>query len=701
MPPADLNAARVLDALDPEQRAVAEAVQGPVCVLAGAGTGKTRAITHRIAYGALTGALPPQQVLAVTFTTRAASEMRSRLRTLGVDGVQARTFHAAALRQLQYFWPRLVGGGFPRLLESKLRVVANAAGRSRVSARGAVLQDLTSEIEWAKASLVGPDGYAAAAVAARRDPPASAEDVARVYSAYEDLKHESGLLDFEDLLLLAAAAIEDHRDIGAEVRARYRHFVVDEFQDVNPLQHRLLDAWLGDRDDVCVVGDPNQTIYSFTGASPSYLLDFTRRYPDAPVIRLVRDYRSTPQVVSLANRVLAAAPEAAAAQLQLEAQQPDGPEPSFAEHADEPAEAAATVAACQRLLDSGVVAREMAVLYRVNAQSEVYEQAFAAAGIPYLLRGGERFFDRAEVRQAVLLLRGAARSTDDSGAGHERLPETVTHVLAAAGWTPEPPAGSGAARERWESVRALLVLAEELADARPEAELGDFVAELEARAAARHAPPVDGVTLASLHAAKGLEWDAVFLVGLVDGTMPIQHAVTAEQVAEERRLLYVGVTRARRHLHLSWALSRSPGGRGSRVPSRFLDGIRTGGSAAPKRAAGTNPRSRRRSGPARCRVCDRPLHSAVERKLGRCAGCPSSVDEALFERLRAWRLQRSRELEQPAFVVFTDATLTALAEQRPTSVEALLSIPGVGPHKVEKFGEELLALIGTGSPDTS
>jgi DNA helicase-2/ATP-dependent DNA helicase PcrA len=679
----------VLEALDPEQRAVAEAVRGPVCVLAGAGTGKTRAITHRIAYGALTGAMPPQQVLAVTFTTRAASEMRSRLRLLGVAGVQAHTFHAAALRQLKYFWPRLVGGGFPRLLETKLRVVATAAGRSRVPARGPVLRDLTSEIEWAKATLAGPDGYPVAAARARRDPPVAAEEVAKVYAAYEDVKQAEGLLDFEDLLLLTAAAIEDHRDIAAEVRARYRHFVVDEFQDVNPLQQRLLEGWLGDRTDICVVGDANQTIYSFTGASASYLLDFPRRYPDATTVRLVRDYRSTPQVVALANRLLGPA-----SGLQLLAQQPDGPEPAYAEHADEPAEAAAVTAECQRLIASGVPAREIAVLFRVNAQSEVYEQAMAAAGVPYVLRGGERFFDRPEVRQAIVLLRGAARSPED--AAPAGLVHDVTHVLAAAGWTPEPPAGSGAARERWESVRALLGLAEELLAAEPTADLAAFVAELEARAAAQHAPQVEGVTLASMHAAKGLEWDAVFLVGLVDGTVPIQHAVSAEQVEEERRLLYVGITRARRHLRLSWALSRSPGGRGSRSPSRFLDGLRpASSSAAPARAPG---RAKQRRGPARCRVCQRPLSSTVERKLGRCAGCPSTLDEALFDRLRAWRLERARAGSMPAFVVFTDATLTAIAEIRPATVEALAAISGIGPRKIEDYGDEVLALVADVPP---
>ncbi len=678
--PSTASPESVLAALDPEQRAAAEAVTGPVCILAGAGTGKTRAITHRIAYGALTGAMPPSQVLAVTFTARAASEMRTRLRALGVGGVQARTFHSAALRQLQYFWPRVIGGGFPRLIETKLRPVAAAAGRRGVPAAGAVLRDLAGEVEWAKATLVAPQGYPAAARAARREPPVDAEAMAAVYAEYEDLKRDQGLIDFEDLLLLTAAAVEEHRDVAAEVRARYRHFVVDEYQDVNPLQQRLLDAWLGERHDLCVVGDPHQTIYSFTGATPDYLQGFGRRHPGAALVRLVRDYRSTPQVVALANAVVGDG--------RLVAQREPGPEPRFDEYADEPAEAAAVAARCRELVRGGVPAAEIAVLFRVNAQSEVYEQALADAGVPYVVRGGDRFFDRPEIREAVRLLRGAARSP--SGAP---LAEEVRHTVAAAGWTSEPPAGSGAARERWESVRALLELADDLPEG---SDLATFVAELDARAAAQHAPTVDGVTLASLHAAKGLEWDAVFLVGLVDGTVPIVHAVTPAQVAEERRLLYVGVTRARVHLQLSWARSRNPGGRGSRTPSRFLDGLR------PQIAASDGPAERaprrRRGAPARCRSCNRPLLSAVEKKLGRCAGCPSTLDEELFERLRAWRLERSRELKQPAFVVFTDATLTAIAEAQPTTEAELVAIPGVGPRKLEAYGAEVLALVGQNSP---
>src|SRR3954447_15265122 len=239
----------VLAGLDPEQRAVAEAVKGPVCVLAGAGTGKTRAITHRIAYAVSTGAVAPQHVLAVTFTARAAGEMRARLHALGLGGdaaaVHARTFHSAALRQLSYFYPRAIGGPMPPIINSKARLVQKAAAKCRLNIDRTTLRDLTAEIEWAKSALVEPSAYPAAATTAVRRPPIDADAVAKVFAAYEDVKEQEFVTDFEDVLLLTAAAIEAQPDVAAEVRERYRWFVVDEYQDVNPLQQRLLDAWLG------------------------------------------------------------------------------------------------------------------------------------------------------------------------------------------------------------------------------------------------------------------------------------------------------------------------------------------------------------------------------------------------------------------------------------------------------------------------
>ncbi len=577
----------MLEGLDPEQRAVATALHGPVCVLAGAGTGKTRAITHRIAYGVRAGILQPTTVLAVTFTNRAAGEMRGRLRQLGATGVQARTFHAAALRQLQYFWPKAVGGALPRIVDRKVQVVAEAAASCGIRLDRGELRDVTAEIEWAKVTQTVPADYAPAAAKAGREAPRDPAEVARVYDVYEELKRDRGLIDFEDVLLLTVGILQDRPDIAREVRAQYQHFVVDEYQDVSPLQQRLLELWLGDRENICVVGDASQTIYSFTGATPDYLLDFRTRHPGATVVKLVRDYRSTPQVVRLANGLLTQATgRAADHRLELVSQRPSGPEPRWAEYPDEPSEAEGAARAIRELIDAGVPASEIAVLFRTNAQSETYEQALADAGVPYQLRGAERFFERQEVRRAVHQLRAAARfGGNDALLGDaEDLPGQVRAVLSGQGWSPAPPAGSGAAREKWESLAALVHLAEGFAAARPQAVLAELVAELDERAAAQHAPTVQGVTLASLHSAKGLEWDAVFLVGVAEGMMPITYARTDEQVEEERRLLYVGVTRARERLHLSWALSRTPGGRPNRRPSRFLDGLRPGsGSAAAAR----------------------------------------------------------------------------------------------------------------------
>ncbi|MFN2496603.1 MAG: ATP-dependent helicase [Pseudonocardiaceae bacterium] len=564
-----------LGGLDEEQRAAVCAPRGPVCVLAGAGTGKTRTITRRIAQLVRTGHVAAGQVLAVTFTARAAGELRTRLRDLGVGGVQARTFHAAALRQLRYFWPQVIGDEPWPLLERKLRLVGQAAQRAGVGTAADELRDLAGEIEWAKASLVSAVDYPAAVAAARRQTPLAAAQIAAVYAGYEELKNRSRVLDFDDLLLHTAAALEEYPAVAQEFRDRYRCFVVDEYQDVTPLQQRVLDAWLGARDDLTVVGDANQTIYSFAGAAPRFLLEFTRRFPDAVTVRLHRDYRSTPQVVSLANRVISAARgRPAGTRQRLEGQQPPGPQPSFTEHDDEPAEAQAVAEHIAELLGEGVAAAEIAVLYRVNAQSEVYELALDARGIAFQVRGGERFFERPEVRAAVRALRAAVSSASvGSGGSRGRLGSVVRAVLAGQGLTADPPGGS-AARSRWESLRALAELADDLAASTPDADLGRLVAELDARAEAAHPPAVQGVTLASLHSAKGLEWDAVFLVGLADGTLPIQYA-EGDQAAleEERRLLYVGVTRARRWLALSWALFRGSGGRRARRRSRLLSGL--------------------------------------------------------------------------------------------------------------------------------
>ena len=690
----------LLGDLDEEQREAVLAPRGPVCVLAGAGTGKTRTITRRIAHLVTAGHVAPGQVLAVTFTQRAAGEMRARLRALTTDAgtaptesVQAMTFHAAARRQLAYFWPRVVGSTDWQLLDSKFAIVAQAANRAGLPTGTDNVRDLAGEIEWAKASLITPEGYPDAVAENGRDIPFDAAKTAAAYAGYEALKSRSAdlmLLDFDDLLLHTAAAIENDAAVAQEFRDRYRCFVVDEYQDVTPLQQRVLSAWLGGRDDLTVVGDANQTIYSFTGASPRYLLDFSRRFPDAAVVRLERDYRSTPQVVSLANRVIAAARgRMAGSKLHLVGQRAPGPNPTFHEHPDEAAEAAAVARSIKGLIESGTPASEIAVLYRINAQSEVYEEALTEAGVAFQVRGGEGFFSRQEIRQALLALhRVAERGTDTDAT----VPEVVRATLEPLGLTAEAPTGTQA-RERWEALVALAELVDDEVAQRPQLDLQSLLAELRQRADARHPPTVQGVTLASLHAAKGLEWDAVFLVGLADGTLPISHALShgpdSEPVEEERRLLYVGITRARVHLTLSWALARNPGGRQGRRPSRFLNGI------APQSQRDDGPsRSRKPRGPApRCRICNEPLTSPPAIMLRRCESCPSDIDEHLLTELKDWRLRISKEMSVPAYVVFTDNTLIAIAESMPTDDAALVAIPGIGARKLEQFGPDVLAMV--------
>lgn len=672
-----MSADEILEALDPEQREVAAALHGPVRVLAGAGTGKTRAITHRIAYGVRVSAYNPQTVLAVTFTARAAGEMRQRLRALGATGVQARTFHAAALRQLSYFWPQVVGGQMPQLVSQKAPLVGRAARQARLSVDRLAVRDLASEIEWAKVSMIDPSDYATVTADLGRPAPAgfTPAQIVDVMRAYEDVKTEAVVLDFEDILLLLSDIIGRHPEVGDQIRRQYKHFVVDEYQDVSALQQFLLDQWLGGREELCVVGDPAQTIYSFAGASPHHLLNFGQKYPDAALVRLVRDYRSTPQVVNLANGLMK---QRGAAQtgVELVAQRPSGPEVAYVTHPDDSAEAARTAAAIAALIEAGVSAREIAVLYRINSQSEELEDALSKRGVGYLVRGGQRFFDREEVRKGMVLLRGAAVAPADEPLGH-RVRETLFDV----GWAEEPPAARGAVRERWDSLQALVQLADDFdaeagggsaaardmfeAAERRGATMREFVEHLVDRASAQHAPAVEGVTLTTMHAAKGLEWDAVFIVGLSEGLVPISMAETDEQVSEERRLLYVAITRAREHLTMSYAMSRKEGGRKHRKRTRFLD------SWWPE------------------------IRQPIQRRPSTSSKLADLDVETLrlFESLKAWRYAVAQEVSKPAFTVLIDSSLVQIATERPGTLAELARVNGIGASKLEKYGLQILEVV--------
>ncbi|KTR52689.1 ATP-dependent DNA helicase [Curtobacterium oceanosedimentum] len=564
----------LLAALDAEQQTVARTLLGPVAVLAGAGTGKTRAITHRIAYGVATGTYSPNHVLALTFTTRAAGELRSRLRALGAGTVQARTFHAAAMAQLSYFWPDTVGGHAPRIVESKGRVIAHAADTVGIHVDTPVLRDLAAEVEWRKVQMLTYDEYEAAAadrVMPRDTPPRRVVDLMK---AYEQLKDDRRQLDFEDVLLATLGMVESEPRVASYVRQQYRFFVVDEYQDVSPVQHDLLRAWLGGRDDVCVVGDASQTIYSFAGASSRYLLGFGSEFPRGSVLRLERNYRSTPEVVHAANTLMRGQPGA----LDLVAQSADrGPEPEVLACAHDGDEAQTVARHIGGLVAAGATFGDCAVLYRVGAQSAALESALGRAGIPYRVQGGTRFFDRPEVKLAVHHMRGeAVRQTDDE------LTRRVGLVLQLSGWTPTPPDGTGAVRDQWEALQAIMGLAE----ASPAGTtMQQFTQDLVDRAATHHEPELDAVTLATLHSSKGLEWPHVVVVGAAEGLLPISHATTDAEVDEERRLFYVGLTRARRSVTVTWSRQGSTRG-GARAPSRFLAALDTHTSGAVPPVAG-------------------------------------------------------------------------------------------------------------------
>ncbi len=555
------EASSLLDGLDDQQRVAAEALLGPVCLLAGAGTGKTRAITHRIAHGVATGVYPPGRVMALTFTARAAGELRGRLRALGAGGVAARTFHASALAQLNFFWPQVIGGTMPRLLDSKARLLAHAADSVTLKLDTATLRDAAAEIEWRKTSRLSIDQYSTKARALPTALPM--ERMVQLQLAYEGIKDERRQIDFEDVLLAAAGMIEAEPRVAQQVREQYRFFVVDEYQDVSPLQHDLLQLWLGDRDDVCVVGDASQTIYSFAGASPDYLLGFAAEHEDAVVLRLEQNYRSTAAIIDTANRLMRGRPGALSL---TPASGLSGPAPTMTGYDSDAAEARGVANAIAAEIAGGTKPEQIAVLYRINVQSRAVETALGDLGIPSAVRGATRFFDQREIKEALMLLRGATVTT-----AVEPLFKTVSDVLRSIGWSQDPPDLRGAVRERWESLNALMQLAEE---APKSTTLRQFVDELFERQSGQHEPTMSAVSLASLHSAKGLEWESVYLVGLSEGLVPISYARTPEAIEEERRLLYVGVTRARRTLRLSWSASSAPGRAAQRPPSRFLADLR-------------------------------------------------------------------------------------------------------------------------------
>jgi DNA helicase-2/ATP-dependent DNA helicase PcrA len=637
----------ILAGLNPAQREAALTVRGPVAIVAGAGTGKTTTITRRIAWQVRSGAFAASSILAVTFTEKAASELRGRLRSLGVEGVEARTFHAAALSQLGRLWPPHMGRPLPAVLDSKAPLIASLAASLPPPYKFLPRRELAGEIEWAKNRMIPAERYVGELSAHDHEPPIPADLMERIYVGYERRKASTRKMDFEDMLSLAILLFDERPAAAEEVRNRYAAFTVDEYQDVNPLQAALLDRWLGGRDEVCVVGDDYQTIYAFTGASPSYLLSFPKRYPAARIVRLEENYRSTPQVLGLANRL---APKLGGFHKRLRPTTATGPRPFVRALPDAVVEVDFATEEARRLhVEESLPYEEMAVLYRINARSEPFEEALADAGIPYQVRDGA--FLRRPGPRAVLARLGNEEASN--------LVAAVERVTEAVGYDPDGEPESDDEATRQVDLARMRALAEEFSRAQPEADPSRFRQELEHRFSTERTGR--GVNLLTYHRAKGLEFDAVFLPRLLDSELPFRSGRSRADPEEERRLLYVGITRARRHLYLTWPLD----GRG---PSPFL------------REIGVRP-------PAEARRAARFVSAAPAENGG------EGIGGALFARLREWRRRRAAADGVPAYVVFHDSTLTAIAERKPRSRSELGQISGVGPTKLDRYAEDVIALV--------
>ncbi len=627
---------RIFSGLNAEQRRAVEAVRGPVCILAGAGSGKTTTITRRIANQVASGAFAAGEILAVTFTDKAATEMRTRIEELGVAGVRAQTFHSAALAQLSYFRGRPPG----RIVASKALTLRRVGNTLPKPFRFRPAGDLATEVEWAKNRRVTPETYLESL--GDHKPPIPPDLMLRVFREYEQRKSDGGFIDFEDLLGLTIGLFDEDSHALAEVRERYRAFTVDEYQDVNLLQQTLLEHWLGARDELCAVGDDYQSIYAFTGATPRYLLGMPERFGDATVVRLESNYRSTPQVLELANRLV---PQLSGAEKVLRPSREDGPAPLLQRLAGSDEEGAFVAERVASLYADGVPYEEMAVLVRTNARTADFEEAFADARIPFQ---GASLLARDAARQLLKRLRGREGSS---------VASTVAHVAVEQGWLEHPPEGLGEREQTRQTDLARLV---RLADEFGEGAVGEWIAELERRFGP--SGEARGVHLLTLHRAKGLEFEAVFLPRVDEGELPARQAKTTEALGDERRLLYVGMTRAKRHLAVTWTAR----------PSRFLTelGVATQAPAVSK--------------PSRLRDDELPPAARA---------------------LREWRRERARADEVPAYVVFNDRTLEELVRRAPASVAELAAVPGIGPAKLERYGGDLLRAVreacvaGPASPD--
>ncbi|MBP3222579.1 MAG: ATP-dependent DNA helicase UvrD2 [Actinomycetaceae bacterium] len=657
-----MESSDLLSCLDEQQKQVAQHLRGPLCVRAGAGTGKTRAITYRIAYGVRTGVYEPTNVLALTFTRKAADEMRERLRLLGVEGVQANTFHAAALKQLKHFWPLAIGGHIPPIIESKKSLITEAASLLDLPSDKAFVSAYEQEIEWAKISLFTPEEYVKRAEEHDRnvfDIPHAR--IALLMEKYEKLKTQYRRLDFEDVLLLLIGVFLERPDILSTVQRQYRYFVVDEYQDVSPLQHRLLRIWVGQRNDICVVGDAAQTIYSFTGARSDYLLNFHREFPSTRIIELVKDYRSTPEIVECANDLISKGKTEGFVTL---VSQKDLCKPVlYSNYANEDEEVEEITKKIAVLLSQGEKPEDIAVLYRINTKASLYETSLSHYDIPCVIAENTSFFTLPEIREAMVYMRSMVSLESENS-----LQSTVDMILHQIGWRPEGPELSGKKRKRWEALFLLHNLAGEAEE--KGYTMGDFVGELDHRQKTGNEPRQKAVTLSTIHNSKGLEWKHVFIVGVSEGLLPISYAQDEEAIEEERRLFYVAITRAKETLHISYSgieHNSSSSRRGK--ASRFLADIYRDPSDVKKQ--------RRKN----------KVQNAYE------IMSPETRD--FYEYLLLWRSKIAAQYRLPEHKVFYDSVLVDIALSRPNSMHELLKIPRLGKKRVEQWGFMVIQAISS------
>jgi DNA helicase-2/ATP-dependent DNA helicase PcrA len=678
-----MDASRLLDGLDPSQRRAVTSEAQPLAILAGAGSGKTRVLTRRIAHRCATGSADPRHVLALTFTRKAAGELDGRLRAFGLrDLPAAGTFHAVAYAQLRARWAA-TGAAAPKLLDRKVRFLGRILGGTTRMSPG----DLATEIEWAKARLVTPEGYALAAAQADRRTGVAPERIGEWFGAYELEKRRRGVVDFDDLLVGCTRAIEGDPSFAAAQRWRFRHVFVDEYQDLNPLQERLLRAWLGPRTDLCVVGDPNQAIYGWNGADASFLLRFAEQHPGAEVVRLEGSYRSTPQILSAAASLLRGDGG------RLLAHRPDGPPPTITAYATDVDEANGIARSVHDHHVPGRPWSAQAVLVRTNAQAALLEAAFRRGAIPYRVRGGAALLEQPDVRDLVRRLDGEREplvttlSDLESSLASQRAQLLAESGIvgdddddeADAAWAFESTLDTTATGRRLLAHEQVVRLGRDLLLMEPAARTDDFGAWLRTVLQDDTSTRTDAVSIVSFHAAKGLEWPIVHLAGLEAGLVPITHARTPEARAEERRLLYVAVTRAADVLRCSWAAKRTYGERTvDRSISPLLQELAASVDAA------------------------RPSETAAAPRAGLASSRAALAEEppdTLRAELRAWRANEARKAAVVPTVVLSDRGLEAIAHRRPTTEAELAEIADVGRLARSRYGARLLEIVA-GHPDT-